>query len=267
MRALITNDDGIDSAGLRALAFAACRKGLDVVIAAPAEEASGSGTSIIATESSSVTAAGGRGHIRVEKRQIRGLDVPTFAVHAAPALIALVAAHGAFGAPPGVVLSGVNRGANVGRSILHSGTVGAALTGASAGARALAVSLATGLQVGPPRWLTAMAVTERVLEALVDSEPGTILNLNVPNKKEVPSLVEARLAPFGMVQTTVSRRTGNDIHLSIVEPAHDGEGDTDTAILSRGHATLTRLRLIEEAENTLPELGALSGGEAGEDIP
>ncbi|HRN28499.1 MAG TPA: 5'/3'-nucleotidase SurE, partial [Terrimesophilobacter sp.] len=48
MRALITNDDGIDSPGLLALAIAACDVGLDVIVAAPAEEASGSSASITA---------------------------------------------------------------------------------------------------------------------------------------------------------------------------------------------------------------------------
>lgn len=248
MRALITNDDGIVSAGLVALARAACRKGLDVVIAAPVEEASGSSASIIATESASVTAAGGRGRIRVEERRIRSLDVPAFAVHAAPALIALVAAHGAFGDPPDLVLSGINRGENIGRAILHSGTVGAALTGGDSGARALAVSLATGLFPGPPLWSTAGAVVEEVLDHLIARAPGTILNLNVPNRAETPEIVPARLAPFGIVQTTVGERVGEVIHLSIADPPHPGEEDTDRSLLSQGFATLTRVRSVGDAD-------------------
>ncbi|GAA4378264.1 5'/3'-nucleotidase SurE [Agromyces bauzanensis] len=241
MRALITNDDGIDSAGLYALALAACRQGFEVVVAAPAQEASGSSASIIATDSRAVTAAGGRGHIRIEDRTFRGLDVPAHAVHAAPALIALVAAHGAFGPPPDLVLSGINRGANVGRAILHSGTVGAALTGGGSGARALAVSLATGLYPDPPRWSMAAAVTERVLALLAENAPGTILNLNVPNVHEEPELVEASLAPFGIVHTTVSRRVGDFVSMTIAEPPGAGEEDTDAALLAAGKATLTRL--------------------------
>jgi Survival protein SurE len=56
-----------------------------------------------------------------------------------------------FGAPPELVLSGVNEGANIGRAVLHSGTVGAALTGALQGARAMAVSLAVSLNPERPR--------------------------------------------------------------------------------------------------------------------
>ncbi|HRQ00895.1 MAG TPA: 5'/3'-nucleotidase SurE, partial [Terrimesophilobacter sp.] len=90
MRALITNDDGIDSPGLLALAIAACDVGLDVIVAAPAEEASGSSASITATEAHAVTAAGGRGRIRVTPRTLAGIDVAAYAVHSAPALIALL---------------------------------------------------------------------------------------------------------------------------------------------------------------------------------
>lgn len=118
---LITNDDGIDSAGLHALAAVAIDEGLEVVVAAPASEASGSSASVIGADHD--------GHVHMSRREIAGLDVPCYAVRAAPALIALIAAHGAFGDVPDAVLSGINRGANIGHAVLHSGTVGAALTG------------------------------------------------------------------------------------------------------------------------------------------
>ena len=68
-------------------------------------------------------------------------DVPAYGVGGSPGFIALIALHGAFGPPPIVVLSGINRGANAGRAVLHSGTVGAAFTAAANGCRAMAVSL------------------------------------------------------------------------------------------------------------------------------
>ena len=75
--------------------------------------------------------------ILLERRELPGLDgVDSYVVAAHPAFIALAAADGAFGPAPEVVLSGVNLGANLGRAILHSGTVGAALTGALHDARA-----------------------------------------------------------------------------------------------------------------------------------
>lgn len=251
--ALITNDDGIDSPGLLELALAARAAGLDVIVAAPSEEASGSSASITATEASAVTAAGGQGRIRVEPRSLPGLDAPAFAVYAAPALIALLAAHSAFGASPDLVLSGINRGANVGRAILHSGTVGAALTGGVNGARGLAVSLA--VDQGSPRWKTASPVVSRVLPLLIESAPGTVLNLNVPNlaNGDGIELVEARLAPFGIVHATMTEQDEDHVHLMIADSQEEYDADTDAALLLDGAATVTSLTSIAEAGGfTLP---------------
>src|SRR3546814_16709015 len=132
-------------------------------------------------------------------------DVCSSARHEAPALITLVAAHGAFGEPPELVLSGINRGENVGHAIIHSGTVGAALTGGGSGARAMAVSLALGLDPGPPRWGMAADVVARVLGGLPQSAPGTTWNLNLPNRTREPATVSPRLAPFGIVHTPSHR--------------------------------------------------------------
>src|ERR1700744_6343965 len=148
MRALITNDDGIDSPGVRILAQVAVAAGLDVSVAAP--DGQRSGTSAMMSR----LAAGGR--LLTEERKLDGLeDVPTLSVRATPAMIAFVAVHGGFGGRPDIVLAGINRGPNLGRAILHSGTVGAALTAASAGLPAMAFSLA---RDAAGHWETAEAV-------------------------------------------------------------------------------------------------------------
>ena len=122
-RALITNDDGISSPGLYALAHAALDAGLEVVIAAPAEEASGSSAAITGTNTVAVTGHTEASTISIERRELAEVEgVAAYSVRAAPGLITLLAAHGAFGDAPDVVLSGINRGANLGRVILHSGT-------------------------------------------------------------------------------------------------------------------------------------------------
>ena len=91
MRALITNDDGIDSAGLRSLAPVAVAAGLKVTVAAPDGQRSGSSAAM------SGLAEGGR--LLVEDRTLDGLaDVRTVAVRASPAMIVFLGAHGAFGA-------------------------------------------------------------------------------------------------------------------------------------------------------------------------
>src|SRR5262245_3722610 len=119
MRVLITNDDGITAPGLRALAAAVRAVHPDVVVAAPAREYRGDGASLHAELS-------GR-RLPVTPSPLSDVDM-TFAVPASPAYIVILATLGAFGPPPDVVLAGINRGANVSHAVLHSGTVGAALT-------------------------------------------------------------------------------------------------------------------------------------------
>ncbi len=237
---LVTNDDGIDSPGLHALAAAAAAEGLDVIVAAPASEASGS--------SASITGAELDGRIHVERREIEGLEMPCFAVRATPALITLIAAHGAFGSAPDAVLSGVNRGANIGRAILHSGTVGAALTGGSSGARALAVSLDVGMHPATHEWEAAASLARGVLRALLACPRGTVLNLNVPNDAGAGDLPlrAATLAPFGVVQTTATEAGEGDVRLAVADLEGEHDPTSDAALLAGGHPTLTAITGVGE---------------------
>jgi 5'-nucleotidase len=237
---LITNDDGIDSPGLHALALAALAEGLDVVVAAPASESSGSSASIIGAEAD--------GRIHMETRRIAGLTMPCYAVRAAPALIALIAAHGAFGTPPDAVLSGVNRGANIGRAVLHSGTVGAALTAGSNGARGLAVSLDVGMHPDVCHWDAAANVARTVLAALLDAPVGTVLNLNEPNDAVVEKPPrEASLAVFGIVQATATERGEGGVRLTVADLTGDHDPRSDAALLGAGHPTLTSITAVRDA--------------------
>ncbi|ANN17218.1 5'/3'-nucleotidase SurE [Amycolatopsis orientalis] len=240
MRALITNDDGIDSPGLAALARGAVDHGWTVVVAAPAAEASGT--------SAGLTGAGEEGRVTVERRELSGLpDVPAFAVAAHPGLIALAAAQGTFGEAPEIVLSGVNHGANVGRAILHSGTVGAALTASINGARALAVSLDVGLEPGPrPHWDTAVAVAATLFDRLTELPAGTVLNLNVPDRAEARPPTRTGLAEFGAVRSHV--QNGEDGAFTVAAITVEGElsQGSDARLLSEGHATVTALNSVSE---------------------
>lgn len=240
IRALVTNDDGIDAPGLHALATAAVRHGLDVTIAAPQRESSGSSASIIAAEE--------EGRIAIERRHLPGLDgVPTFAVRGAPALIALIAAHGAFGdAKPQLVLSGVNHGANVGRAILHSGTVGAALTGGLNLARGMAVSLDVGFKPERFAWDAAASVAMRQVDALLGAPAGTVINVNVPNNAPVRGVREATLAPFGIVQTTMSEREEHYVRLAVEDLPRTPTPGSDAALLAEGFATVTGISPVTE---------------------
>jgi 5'-nucleotidase len=134
MKVLVTNDDGVASPGLHALARALVDDGFDVIVVAPDREMSGSAAAI------------GQVHIEegidAERVDLPRLDgVPAYAVAGPPGLCVLTARLGGFGDPPDLVVSGINPGCNTGRAVLHSGTVGAALTAANFGCRGLAVSI------------------------------------------------------------------------------------------------------------------------------
>src|SRR5262245_28599492 len=129
-RILVTNDDGIASTGLHVLARTMRDHG-EVVVVAPEVEHSGAGA--------------GLGPLHLINPQARtttidGID-EAWCINGSPALCTMFARFGVFG-PVDLVVSGINPGANVGRAIYHSGTVGAALTARSGSASAVAVSQA-----------------------------------------------------------------------------------------------------------------------------
>lgn len=237
MRALITNDDGIHTTGVLVLAQAAVAAGLEVVVAAPHQERSGTGTSLSALEE------GGR--LLVDERDLPGLEgVPAYAVHATPAFIPLVAALGAFGEPPELVLSGINHGPNTGRVTLHSGTVGAALTAASQGVPALAVSLDINSGTDPVHWETARRATDEALTwFLKHADEPYVLNVNVPNVEPdaLRGLRPATLGGFGAVQAAIGERGEGYVTVTFTGTAEPDVPGTDVALLHEGWATVTAM--------------------------
>jgi len=238
---LVTNDDGIDSEGLRLLAEAAVQAGLAAVVAAPATQASGS--------SAAMTATSADGRIVVQRRKLAGLEeVAAYAVEAVPAFIAFTATRGAFGFIPDLVLSGINRGPNTGRAVLHSGTVGAAMTAATVGVRAAAFSLDV-RSGGEPQWQTGAAVAAQILPALRDLPPGVVLNVNIPNvpPDQVRGIRRAHLAEFGAVQVTVVATAEDHLQVTMAESGQQPEAGSDSALLAGGYASVTPLRPVCEA--------------------
>lgn len=247
MRALITNDDGIQSEGLRCLALAAREAGLDAVVAAPSWDSSGASASLTAVEQD--------GRLLLDERRLEGLDgTPAFAVEAAPAFIVRAALNGAFGPNPDLVLSGVNLGPNTGHAVLHSGTVGAALTASIHGRPAAAFSIGTGSTV---HWDTAAAVASSVIGWMMAARPSAVLNVNVPNLPE-PSLrgfEPARLAPFGAVHTHVTETGKGYVKLAFEEAREEAEAGTDAAFLAEGCACYTPL--VAPCERSVKRLAGL----------
>jgi 5'-nucleotidase len=238
---VVTNDDGIDSPGLHSLAAAAAGPGRDVLVAAPDHEASGA--------SASMAAVGAGDRIRIERRALPGLaGMTAYAVRAAPAFIAFAAAHGGFGRRPDVLLSGINRGPNTGRAVLHSGTVGAALTAAMHRIPAAAFSLDC-LPTGVQHWPTAAAVASEVIGVLGRIPAGLALNVNVPNVPlaELRGIRHGRLADFGAVQIKIIATPEEHLELPVSAPQDPPQPDTDSAALAAGYASVTAVQAICEA--------------------
>lgn len=239
MRALITNDDGIDSTGIRTLAQVAVGMGLEVLVAAPTANRSGASASLAAVEE--------EGRFVVHPRRLEEVpDVEALAVEAAPAFIVQAAMTGAFGTPPDVVLSGINHGPNTGHSILHSGTVGAAFTAATHGCRALAVSLVMG---DPPHFETAAAVARPALEWVCAAEGVVVLNVNAPDVPpgELRGLRRGALATYGAVQAQVAEAGEGWVTLTYADVDAEHEPGTDAALLADGFGAFTPLSSICEA--------------------
>lgn len=267
MRILVTNDDGIDAVGLHVLARRLVEVG-EVVVAAPDREYSGA------------SAALGTLHlIRPEVRQVTMSGVPeAWSVTGPPALCVMFARLGVFGEPFDLVVSGINPGANTGRAIYHSGTVGAALTARNGGVSGLAVSQAVddyGVEgqgwdemLDHQHWDAAAEVGARMANAILGDLPSDpiVVNVNVPNRPldemagwrrtEVALLPPRTLATAELIPKAghdgafdVQMRWGDPIEL----PA-----DTDSGALETGFVAVTALcRLRDEPSLGLPEVAAV----------
>lgn len=169
MRILVTNDDGIHAPGLKVMEAIARALSDDVWVVAPSEEQSGAGHSLTLSRP-----------VRIRRHGERRWSVtgtPTDAV-----LMAL--GHLIEGEKPDLVLSGVNRGANLGEDVTYSGTVSAAMEGALAGVPAIALSQVyarEGMGDSVP-FAVAESWGERVLRPLLglDMPFRTLLNVNFP---------------------------------------------------------------------------------------
>lgn len=172
MRILISNDDGYLSPGLETLAQAV-REIAEVTVVAPDRDRSGASHSLTL-----------RQPLRVSRAQNGFLYVdgtPTDCVH--------LAITGLMEEEPDMVISGINRGSNLGDDVLYSGTVAAAMEGRWLGFPAMAVSLAG---PKPTHYETAAAIVVDMIREMRQLPPETILNVNVP---DVPLAdVKGRLA-------------------------------------------------------------------------
>lgn len=169
MRILLSNDDGINARGMAVLETLARTISDDITVVAPAEEQSGKGRSLTLTE----------------PVRLRRLGDKRYSVTGTPTDAVMVAlAEVMKDAKPDLILSGVNRGANLGEDVSYSGTVAAAMEGALAGIRSIALSQRYALASPGDRvsFEAAEQWGERALRPLLamDWAPRTLININFP---------------------------------------------------------------------------------------
>ena len=256
MRILVTNDDGIDSEGIHELARALAGTGHEIVVVAPSTDWSGAGAALGNLRPDSALGVAGA-------RIPDGDGIEAWAFDGPPALCVVAGRLGAFGELPDLVVSGINAGANTGRAILHSGTVGAALAGQNFGVSGLAVSVDAASGGGPGaegwRWDTAASIAVETLPLVVDSPVGSVLNLNVPalDRDQVKGVRWTHLAPFGAVRATVSSRDDQSLQWELTPTGYEPPEDTDQGALQRGWASLTALVGVAESWPAPPDSGVV----------
>jgi len=257
VRILLTNDDGIHAPGFEVLESIAATLADDIWAVAPAEEQSGAGHSLTLSHP-----------IRLRKHGPRRFSVsgtPTDAV-----MMAL--AHVMKDSPPDLILSGVNRGANLAEDVTYSGTVSAAMEGALAGVRSIALSQVyarEGLGDQVP-FAAAEAWAAKVIRPLMHAPftPGTLLNVNFPAlpPDEVKGIRVCRQGIRDYGRLRIIERTdprGYRYYWFGLAPTVETPGHvTDLEVVADGYVSVTPLYLDLTHEGGLDIIAARFSGQS-----
>jgi 5'-nucleotidase len=201
MRILVTNDDGIEAPGLHALRQIAAKLSDDVTVVAPETNQSGKGHSLSLHDP-----------IRLRK-----VSDKSYAVGGTPTDSVIMAVnHIMVDLPPTLILSGVNRGANMAEDMTYSGTIAGAFEGTLVGIRSIALSQAFGFESKTPRWETAIEHAPGVIEKLLqlDWPIGHLMNVNFPDR-----------TPDNIAGLRVTRQGKRDPGLLTIDARRDTWGE------------------------------------------
>ena len=251
MRILLTNDDGIHAPGLKVLEKIARTLSDDIWIVAPDEEQSGAGHSLTLTRP-----------VRLKKHDDR-----RFSVTGTPTDSVTMALRKVLPAAPDLILSGVNRGANLGDDVTYSGTVAAAMEGALAGIKSIALSQVytkEGLGDSVP-FGAAEAWGERVLRPLLTTPfpPRSLININFPpisgDKVRGIRAVRQGFHDYGRgsvvegIDPRGYRYYWFGLHGIETTPGHD----SDLEAIADGYISVTPLQLDLTLASAVPRLAEL----------
>ena len=232
MDILITNDDGITSGALYLLRQELQDLGR-VFIVAPDRDQSATSHSLTLYRP-----------MRIERP-----EPDVFAVDGTPTDCVLIAAHGLLERPPDLVVSGVNRGPNMGDDVFYSGTVAAAIEGAMQGVPALAFSLASA-GAGRVDFQYACSFARRLVGTVLERglPAKSVLNVNVPQRRddEIKGVRVTRLGKRTYQDTLIERtdpRGRAYYWIGGDAPIWEPEEGTDFMAVDEGYVSVTPLHL------------------------
>jgi 5'-nucleotidase len=247
-RVLLTNDDGIDAPGLAVLEAVAAELADEVWVVAPEHDQSGTSHSISLHSPLRVNQHGSR----------------RFGVLGTPGdCVVMAVRHLMRDAPPALVLSGINRGANLGVETMFSGTVGAAMTGLLLGLPSIAMSQ-TFRDPAHVRWDTSRELAPGVIRSLlaINHDAPTCFNVNFPD-------IDAALAgPLTPSRQGVGLVKGIDV-LPQIDPRgvpyhwlrfergpRENSADSETSVVASGRVSVTPLHFERTDEHTFAVLAS-----------
>lgn len=238
MRILVCNDDGIFSKGIIQLAQSMKRLG-EVVVAAPNGERSAIGHAITLHKP-----------LRIEQVELPGVDVEAYSINGTPADCVKIGVDVIMQRKVDLVISGINRGPNLGTDVIYSGTVSAAIEGCILDIPSVAISL---VSYKSNDFSYAGDVAFEVAKKLLEHglPKGVLLNVNVPAvpKEDVKGI---KVVPLGIrryAETYIKRLdprgkpyywlTGEAIETS----QEEGQADTDITAVRQNYVAITPIHL------------------------
>ena len=243
MHILLSNDDGYQAPGLRALADMLVPL-VDVTVVAPDRDRSGASNSLTLDVPI-------RAHT-MENGFIRVDGTPTDCVH--------LAITGLLKKEPDMVIAGINAGANMGDDVIYSGTVAAATEGRFLGLPAMAVSMASHT---PEYFETGARLVARLVRHLQESPltAESILNINVPDipYSKLRGIRVTRLGHRHKAEAVVKQKDPRGRPVYWVGPAgpeHDAGPDTDFHAVRNGYVSVTPIQVDLTRHSALEEVGS-----------
>jgi 5'-nucleotidase len=227
MRILVTNDDGIYSPGIAALAKVATKFG-EVRVVAPDVEQSSMGHAITANRP-----------LHYKKSPITFEGIEAYRVNGTPADCVALGTH--LWSKVDVVLSGINMGLNLGNSMWHSGTLAGAKQAVLLGMRGIALSTPAGNT--EPDFKKLESFVEKALETLFETPELLLVNVNFPADPKGMQWTRQSVRQYDGHVVPGTDPMGRKHYWFTVMPLEPAEEGTDRWAVENGNVSLTPLRL------------------------